>query len=98
MLKTLGIKSAEPRKSVVKVDGGGRNRAEPIGKHKFDSNKSISCSSDFDKRFHPKLHGDFKVTFRITCWRSGLCSSVMTIAFDYASEADHEKSISVALD
>ena len=36
MLKTSSIKSAKPRKSVVGVGGGGRNKVEPVGKHKVD--------------------------------------------------------------
>ena len=36
MLKTSSIESAELRKRVVGVGGGGRNRAEPVGKHKVD--------------------------------------------------------------
>ena len=34
MLKTSNTESAEPRKRVVEVGGGGRNRAESDGKHK----------------------------------------------------------------
>ena len=36
MLKTLSTELAEPRKGVVKVGGGGRNRAKPVGKYKVD--------------------------------------------------------------
>ena len=36
MLKTSSTKSAKPRKGVVGVGGGGRNRAEPVGKHELD--------------------------------------------------------------
>ena len=36
MLKTLSTKSAEPRKGIVGVGGGGRNRAEPVGKYESD--------------------------------------------------------------
>ena len=42
--------------------------------------------------------GDFDVTFQVTHWRSGHCSFAKTVAFDCASEADHEKPIPVALD
>ena len=43
-------------------------------------------------------NSDFDVTFQVTCWRSRHCSSKRTEAFDYVSEADHEKPIPVALD
>ena len=33
LLKILRTESAEPRKGVVGVSDGGRNRAEPVGKH-----------------------------------------------------------------
>ena len=36
MLKTSSTESAEPRKGVVGVGGGGRNRAEPVDKHEID--------------------------------------------------------------
>ena len=36
MLKTSSTESAEPRKGIVGVGCGGRNRAEPIGKHESD--------------------------------------------------------------
>ena len=36
MLKTSSTESAEPKKGVVGVGGGGRNRAEPVGKHEPD--------------------------------------------------------------
>ena len=98
MLKTSSTKSAKPRKGVVGVVGGGRNRAEPVSKHKVDGDESDGCSGDFNKRFYPKLHGDFDVTFQVTRWRFGLCSSTTMIVFDCASEADHEKPITVALD
>ena len=42
--------------------------------------------------------GDFNVTFQVTRWRSGHCSSAKTVAFNCASEADHKKPIPVALD
>ena len=75
MLKTSSTESAEPRKGVVGVGGGGRNRAEPVGKHEVDGvNDGGGRSGDFDKRFHPKLHSDFDVTFQVTRWRSGYCS------------------------
>ena len=34
--------------------------------------------------------GDFKMTFQVTRWRFGHYSSTKTIAFNYASEADHQ--------
>ena len=43
-------------------------------------------------------NGDFDVTFQVTRWRSGHCSSARTVAFDCVSEADHKKPIPVALD
>ena len=36
MLKTSSTESAEPKKGVVGVGGGGRNRTEPVGKHEVD--------------------------------------------------------------
>ena len=147
MLKTSSTESAEPRKGVVGVGGGGRNRAEPVGKHEVDGDEGGSCSGDsdkkcssdapklmcppapltsmlktssltdsststtqivveyngvgdggscrgvFDRRFHPKLHGDFDVTFQVTRWRSRHCSSARTVAFDCASEADHQEPV-----
>ena len=36
MLKTSSTESAEPRKGVVGVGGGGRNRVEPVSKHEVD--------------------------------------------------------------
>ena len=50
MLKTSSTKSAEPRKSVVGVGGGGRNRAETVGKHEVDGNKGGGCSGDSDRK------------------------------------------------
>ena len=41
MLKTSSTKSGEPRKSVVGVDGGGKNRTEPVGKHEDDGGKTL---------------------------------------------------------
>ena len=35
MLKASSTESAEPRKGVVGASGGGRNRAEPVGKHEI---------------------------------------------------------------
>ena len=36
MLKTSSTELAEPRRGVVGVGSGGRNRAEPVGKHEVD--------------------------------------------------------------
>ena len=36
MLKNLCIESAEPKKGVVRVSFGGKNRAELVGKHELD--------------------------------------------------------------
>ena len=54
MLKTSSIKSAEPRKGVVGVGGGGRNRVEPVGKYELDGNDNdgVGRSSDSDRKFH----------------------------------------------
>ena len=53
MLKTLSTKSAEPKKSVVGVGGGGRNRAEPVGKHEVDGvDDGGGRSGDFNRKFH----------------------------------------------
>ena len=54
MLKTSSTKSAEPKKGVVGVSGGGRNRTEPVGKHKIDGiDDGDGCSGDFNRKFHP---------------------------------------------
>ena len=42
--------------------------------------------------------GDFDMTFQVTRWRSGHCSSAKTVVFDCASETNYEKPIPVALD
>ena len=36
ILKTLSIKLAKPKKGIVGVGDGGKNRAEPVGKHEVD--------------------------------------------------------------
>ena len=52
MLKTSSTESTEPRKGVVGVGGGGRNRAELIGKHESDgANGDSSRNGDFDMTF-----------------------------------------------
>ena len=54
MLKTSSTKLAEPRKGVVGVSGGGRNRAEQVSKHEVDEvDDGDGRSGDFDKKFHP---------------------------------------------
>ena len=63
MLKTSSTESAEPRKGVVGVGDGGRNRAEPVGKHKLDGSDDGghfdggSCNGDSDRNSSdaPKL-------------------------------------------
>ena len=58
MLKISNTKSVEPKKDIVGVGNGGRNRAEPIGKHKFDGNDSGSCSENSNSKYSsdvPKL-------------------------------------------
>ena len=63
MLKTSSTESAEPRKGVVGVGGGGRNRAEPVGKHEVDGvDDGGGCSGDFDKKFHPRLQYGSRTT------------------------------------
>ena len=53
MLKTSSTESAEPRKGVVGVGGGGRNRAEPVGKYEIDGvDDDGGCNGDFDRKFH----------------------------------------------
>ena len=42
--------------------------------------------------------GDFDVTFQVTRWRFGHCSSIRTVAFNCGSETDYGKPITVALD
>ena len=55
MFKTSGIESAKPKKGLVGVGGGGRNRAELVGKHELDGsdNDGGGCSGDFNRKFHP---------------------------------------------
>ena len=45
---------------------------------------------DFDGVDGGGRSGDFDVTFQFTRWRFGHCSSARTVAFDCASEADHQ--------
>ena len=87
MLKTSSTDSAEPRKGVVGIGGGGRNRAKPVGKHESDSGDGGGGRS-----------GDVNVTFQVTRWRSRHCSSKRMLAFDCVSKADHKKPITAALD
>ena len=87
MLKTSSTKSAEPKKGIVGVDGDGRKRAEPVGKHESDSVDGGGGRS-----------GDFDVTFQVTRWRFRYCSSKNTVAFDCVSEIDYKKLIPIALD
>ena len=54
MLRTSSTKSAEPKKGVFEVGGGGRNRAEPDSKQEVDGvDNGGGCSGDFDKIFPP---------------------------------------------
>ena len=73
MLKTSSTKSVEPRKGVVGVGDGGRNRAEPVGKHEVDGNGGVGCSGDFD------------MIFQVIRWPPGHCSTAKTIVFDCAT-------------
>ena len=45
MLKTSSTESAEPRKGVVGVGGGGRNKAESVGKHEVDAGDDGTITS-----------------------------------------------------
>ena len=63
MLKTSSTKSAEPKKDVVGVGGGGRNRAEPVGKYEVDGvDDGGGRSGDFDRKFHPRLQYGSRAT------------------------------------
>ena len=63
MLKTSSTKSAEPKKGVVGIGGGGRNRAEPVGKHEVDGvDNDGGRSGDFDRKFHPRLQYGSRAT------------------------------------
>ena len=93
ILKTSSTESAELRKGVVGVGGGGRNRVEPVGKHESFGKHEFDDVDDGGG-----CSGDFDVTFQVTRWRSRHYSSKRTVAFDCVSGADHEKLIPVALD
>ena len=54
MLKTSSIKSAEPKKGIVGVGDGGKNKTEPVGKHKVDGVDDSGGRSG-DRKFHPRL-------------------------------------------
>ena len=90
MLKTSSTESAEPRKGVVGVGGGGRNRAEPVDKHEVDGIDGVDGGGG--------RNGDFDMTFEVARWRFGHCSSAKTVAFDCVSEADHEEPVPAAFD
>ena len=64
MLKTSSTESAEPRKGVVGVGGGSRNRAEPVGKHKVDGVDRVDDGSgrSGDRKFHPRLQYNSRAT------------------------------------
>ena len=56
MLKTTSTKSADPRKDVVGVGVGGKNRAGPVDKYKVDGiDNGIGSSGDFVRKFHLRL-------------------------------------------
>ena len=113
MLKISSTESAEPRKDVVGIGGGGRNRAEPVGKNKSDGSDdgghvdggSRNGDSDRNSPDAPKLMCP-PAPCRLgtsTSTDSSInatkhCSCKTTVAFDYVSEADHEKPIPVILD
>ena len=73
MLETSSTESAEPRKGVVGVGGGGRNRAKPVDKHESDVVDGGKGRS-----------GDFDMTCQVTRWRPGHCLTAKTIDFDCA--------------
>ena len=52
MLKILSTESAKPKKSVVRVGGSSKNRAEPVGKHEVDGNENGARRGDFNRRFY----------------------------------------------
>ena len=63
MLKTSSTESAEPRKGIVRVSGGGRYRAEPIGKYEIDGiDDSGNCSGDFNKKFYLRFQYSSRTT------------------------------------
>ena len=43
MLKTFSTKPAKPRKDVVGVGGGGRNRAKSVGKDEVNGDEGGGC-------------------------------------------------------
>ena len=53
MLKTSSTESAEPRKGVVGVGGGGKNKAEPVGKHEVEGDDGGGRSGRRDLSSHP---------------------------------------------
>ena len=63
MLMTSSTDSAEPRKGVVGVGGGGRYRVEPVGKHEIDGiDDDDSRIDDFDRKFYPRLqYGSYAI-------------------------------------
>ena len=79
MLKTLNTESAEPRKGVVRVGGGGKNRAEPVGKDESDG------SNDGGHVAGGGHSGDFDMTFQVIRWHPRHCSPTRTINFDCAT-------------
>ena len=53
MLKTSSTELAKSRKVIVRVGGGGRNKAELVGKHEVDGvDDSDGRSGHFDRKFH----------------------------------------------
>ena len=93
MLKTSSTKSAKPRKGVVGISSGGKNKAEPVGKHEVDSVDGVDGVDGGSSR-----GGNFDMTFQVARWRFEHCSSAKTVAFNCESEADHEKPIPIASD
>ena len=65
MLKISNIESVEPRKSVVGVGDGGRNRTEPVGKYKVDGVDGVDdgggCNGD--RKFHPRFQYGSRATY-----------------------------------
>ena len=53
MLKTSNTELIKPRKSVVGAGGGGKNKAEPVGKHEVDRvDDGGGCNGDFVRKFY----------------------------------------------
>ena len=59
----LKYQVSRAQKGVVRVNSGGRNRAELVGKHEVDRVDDVGGSSgDFDRKFHPRLQYSSRAT------------------------------------